>query len=192
MAKKKLLLDFLLDYVRDSKLRCKVLKAEQTGLRQYGLDAPQRVALLSLDKARITDKILQEIGVNLDALREEIWGGGTVTIGGITAALAVASAYSEGRIHVRIVKPDQLRLGRTETIHIRGQGFDKTPKVQFQHDASGSAIDGRVTKVTCDVDVHQTLTVRVKLDQAGPWTVAAKNTAGEAWNVLDQKKVTVA
>jgi len=187
MAKKKLMLDFLLDYVRDSKLRCKVLKAEQTGLRQYGLDAPQRLALLSLDKAKITDKILQEIGVNLDALRDEIWGGGTA----ITAALAVASAYSEGRIHIRVVKPDQLRLGRTETVSIRGQGFDKTPKVQFQHDASGSAIDGRVTKVTCDVDVHQTLTVRVKLDQAGPWTVAAKNT-GEDWNVLDQKKVTVA
>src|SRR5690242_13394533 len=116
MAKKKLLLDFLSDYVHKSNVRCTVLKAERTGLKKYGLDAQQRLTLLSLDKQRIVAEILQEIGVNLDAVKNEIWGTGTVTINGMTAALATASAYSEGRIHVRTVKPDQLRLGKTETV----------------------------------------------------------------------------
>ena len=206
MPKKKLLIDFLADYVHKTEVRCKVLKAEETGLRKYGLDAAQRLALLSLDKNRIVTKILDEIGVDLDALQQEIWGGppkpppppppppggglSPVKIPGHIAALASA-AYSEGRIHIRLVKPDHVALGKTETVVIRGQGFDKKPKVQFQHDTSGTIVAGRVTKVTCDVDVHQSVTVRVKLTEAGSWTVAARNAASEPWGNLDQKKVNV-
>jgi len=74
----KYLVEFLAKWIRDKDFRCEVLHKESTTLINYGLNAAQQAALLSLNEDTIVEQIRAEfkaLGVDLAQLKEEVGGG---------------------------------------------------------------------------------------------------------------------
>ncbi len=172
----KYLVEFLAQWVRDEDLRCKVLYQEQTSLQAWGLDAAQIADLLSLDEDTILARIAQELkadfGVDLATLSQEVFGGG----GGGGGGGGAAAIYGQGQAHVRRTEPGELAKDLESVVIVLGQGFDPAVVVHFVKGTK--KIQGTVLGIECDADVYQRITVKVKLDDKGAWTVRAQN-AGE-------------
>ena len=202
--------DFIGDFVKDETLRCKVLKAELTGMRDYGLDGAQITALRSLDKQQILTRMMAELkdayGLDLDAVRKVIWPGGdpppvplvgrtfataadaaapaasaAATVAAAAAASEAMLLYSEGQIHIRVVEPLQVPLNQPMDITVRGQGFDVQPDIRFRHQETSTIVSSTFGSSSCDVDVYQRIIVRVALPQSGHWTTLARNSAADPW-----------
>jgi hypothetical protein len=176
-----LLVHFISDFLRDPGVRCAVLKNEVDGARAYGLDDAQIAVLKTLDKKTILDAVLEElmaIGVDMDAKKNEVFGGGGGGGGG--GALALANMYSAGGIHPRKAVPNKVPAGADCTVVIAGNGFDKHVAVRFS-DGTNPPIAGRVVSVECGHDLYQRVEVEVNLP-AGVYTVEARNSPNEPWS----------
>jgi hypothetical protein len=173
---KKLIVDFLFDWVRDAQLRQKVLHKEKTELGNYGLDTDQIGALRKFVLPQIAKRMADELGVDLDDLRHAVYGpdsdGGTGALG--------AAAYDEGKTHIRRIHPAIVTQSAASAIMLCGHGFKSDPSkvtVEFLtgSPAAPTTVKGTVTGVSCDIDVWQRVAVNVTLNQTGEWAVRAHN-----------------
>ena len=92
----KLLVNFISDFVSDEKVRCRILKNEMDGLRDYGMSDLQIATLLSLDRDTILDGIAGELiglGIDLGKVSNESGMGKQAGTGG--GALPIAGQLAE-------------------------------------------------------------------------------------------------
>jgi hypothetical protein len=174
----KFIIDFLHEWLHDGALRCKVLHQEKTQMGIWGLDQTQRETLISLDRDTIVSRILEELGIDLDALKHAIKGGP-----GSPTGAGAASGYDEGTTHIRRTEPKIVDLNQVTELTLYGQGFVSTPaNIEVQCSRGGVTKTFQATEVTCGVDVWQRVTVPVTLDAVGEWVVTARNNGEAAWS----------
>jgi hypothetical protein len=108
--------------------------------------------------------------------------GPTGSVLNVFALLAANTAYNEGQVHIRGVTPEAVDSGSETLVVVRGQGFDEDPTIEFRkQDQQDTKVEGEVLGVSCDIDVFQRVTVKVKLGEEGYWLVHGRN-AGEEWS----------
>ena len=171
---KKLIVEFIIDWIRDKALREKVLHKETTEMGSFGLDGSQIGELRKFKLAEIGKRVADELGVDLDDLRHAIYGPDSAT-GAVAAA-----AYDEGKTHIRRVVPKIVTQGTQSTVVLWGHGFKSDASkitVEFVTGPllSRVTVPGTVTGVECGVDVWQRVSVDLKLTQVGDWMVQAHN-----------------
>ena len=207
----KYVVEFLAKWIRDESFRCSVLHREIDAMEQYGLNALQITALADLETDKVLDRIRLEmthfLGIDLERLHSEV--GGPIPVEPTPATTAPApgplgpsvsgrvalrpmmmaeqSHYGQGNVHLRRAHPVGWKQGQEVLVSVLGQGFDSTPKVCFEIEAgtppTKRTVDGVVLDIHCGVDVYQKVTVKVKLDEPGQWSVRGRNdVAGEMWS----------
>jgi hypothetical protein len=190
----KFLVEFLAKWIRDADFRCQVLHKELTTLQDWEMSGPQIQDLVSLDKARILDRVIKELeglGIDLDQVRNEVNPAGLVltgsggTDGGSSGGLmSAATVYYEGQVHLRGVTPQTIGKDKTRHVVLRGQGFDASKQVQVKFEKGTTEVLREVIGISCDVDVYQRAIVEVTLNETGEWSVYAQN-PGEPWSSED-------
>jgi hypothetical protein len=170
----RLIVDLIYDWIRDQKLREGVLHKEETNMNAYGLEDKQIKILRKFKLEEIAGRICEELGVDLDDLRQAIYGPDSA------AGAAGAAAYDEGKTHIRRVVPKVAPNGTQTTFVLWGHGFkaDNTKiTVEFVTGPPNNPVivQGTVTAVECGVDVWQRVTVTATLNQTGDWAVRAHN-----------------
>jgi hypothetical protein len=174
----KLIADFVRDWLyNSSNLREEVLHKELDGMKAYGLDDTQIELLRKFELPKIARRISKELGIDMDDLREAIYGEG----GDAFAALG-AAAYQQGVTHIRRVVPAVVLANppNPSKVVLMGQGFKSDPTkvtVQFVTGPPTAPVPvaGVVTSISSDVDVWQRIHVDVTLTQTGDWVVQAHN-----------------
>jgi hypothetical protein len=171
----KTIVDFLHDWMRSKPLREKVLHKEKTEMGSYGLDDAQIKELRNFRLLKIAKRMADELGLDLDDLREAVYGPDDPSGAGAVGA----AAYDEGRTHIRRVVPAIVSRGVASEVVLWGHGFksDKTKvTVEFLNGPPPpTTVAGVVTDVQCGIDVWQRITVQMTLNQTGDWTVRAHN-----------------
>jgi hypothetical protein len=175
----KLIIDFLHDWIRNETLRKKVLHKELTHMKiPGGLDDGQIQVLTGFEIGKIAEQIAKELGLDLDDLREAVYGKPSET-GGTSGA-----AYDEGRTHIRRIVPAvvaAVSAPQTQKIVLWGHGFHENASdvtVQFTTGsaASPTVVQTTPTHIEYGVDVWQRVTVEVTLSVTGDWDVHAFST----------------
>jgi hypothetical protein len=170
----KLIIDFLHDWVRNKKLREDVLHREEDGMKDYGLDGPQYNVLRKFDQQKIVEKIAKELGLDLEDLREAVYGTPGV------APAAGAAAYDQGRTHIRRVVPAVISVNTSSEVVLMGHGF-KSDKAKVTVEfitgppANPTIKSATVNWIKCGVDIWQRVAVSVTLDATGDWDARAHN-----------------
>jgi len=120
------LVEFLARWIRDESFRCQILHREIDGLTQFGLNAKQRAALLSLDREAILERLALELEhfykVDLGRVRSEV--GGPITeapeapipidapLGGLGAPRTPGASPPSPSAAAPPLFPSDLELGR--------------------------------------------------------------------------------
>lgn len=175
----RLTIEFLVDYLNQPDLRCKVLRAERDGLADWGLNADQIDDLVSLQKNRILKRIADELkarGADVDKAYEDIYGPGSIP------EVAAAMMYTQGEVHIREVEPAAIPSGSPQRVELRGQGFAAPGDLSVEfRSAQHGTVTATVESLRCDVDVRQYVTVSVELSGTGPWEIFAKSAGDADW-----------
>jgi len=174
-----LLIHFISDFLRDQAsapnqfgetLRCAVMENEITATQNYGLSQVQINILIKRDRAKILERLSEEIG----AFGDEVDG----------TAPNLALLYPAGGVHIRKCKL-LFSNGNNRTVEIRGVGFEAASPVEFAPQGGGPVIQGAITRRSCDADLWQRLYVTATLPAAS-YGVTVKKAGGAQDNaVLD-------
>lgn len=173
----KLIVDFLHDWIRNTgDVRARVLHKERTEMLAEGLDLAQIQALKKFHPNEVLQKLMDEFGLDLDALRHAIYGPDPASG---TAGMSTA-AYDEGKTHIRQVIPAVVPANTAVDVVLKGQGFKSdvnTITIEFLTGSptSPTVVTPTLLEVHSDVDVWQRVKVNVTLPQPGDWAIRAHN-----------------
>lgn len=171
---KKLIVEFLHDWLTTEKLRHDVLHKESDGMQDFGLDASQSLLLRQFERPEIAKKMCEELGIDLEELKEAVYGStGEVPAG-------AAAAYDQGRTHIRRVIPSVISANTQSEVVLMGHGFKSNTNLVTVEFRTGpppnpTKVQGQVTEIKSDIDVWQRVTVSVTVTDSGDWDVLAHN-----------------
>lgn len=205
--------EVLLHFLAEPEFREEALHRELAKLTEWGLPLRKALIVVQLDKHHIVDAILEELGstkedarklildtleelgVRLDAARQDIFAlpelptHGNASLAG-TAVPAAASAigasmYQQRQIHVRRIEPDRVSLD-TKQITLVGHGFERDIAVRASHEATDLEISSTlVGPVSSDMDLYQRAAVAIDFPHAGAWTIYAENKSDATYGTYE-------
>lgn len=167
MAESTLLVHFISDFLRDTKLRCAVLENEEIGLAEYGLNDKQAEVLLTFETPKILKFIedeLRGLGIDMEKKKEEM----------PAAILASSNFYQAGDVHPRKVVPHTIKVNQSCRLTLCGNGFDQYTQVRFTIGIVPDAVVARVVSSHCDVDLYQRIELEAELPLEGEWIVQVR------------------